>query len=198
MLGACFEADDSASIFRLPFLRARNRPLRRTGGLLALRNARPWVRILPVRRDIGVHGAFQRRQQLQDQIVEDPLVEPRPELGLGLGSLPANLDLAQLLRKRLTRPGDIAVDLRRDLMLRQRDILCKIVERLLPWPAVMMQTGTNDEASPSNGSILQIQNCAHAFAASPAATRQSSMARSIVSPSRASRQRRSRYGAASR
>ncbi len=56
-----------------------------------------------------------------------------------------NRVLTQIIGERLRRPGDIAVDLGLDFMLRQRRVLPQIIERLLAAPALRMNAGVDDQ-----------------------------------------------------
>src|SRR4029077_15066776 len=53
--------------------------------------------------------------------------------------------LAQVVRQRLARPGDVAIDLGGDLALRQRGVLAAVIDGLLPRPALRMKAGVDHQ-----------------------------------------------------
>jgi hypothetical protein len=88
----------------------------------ARRGLSGWVRACV--RDELRHPLFQNperhRAERQNRIVERPLVELRAELLFRFAAVPADLDLAELVGERLGWPGDVALHLGGDFVLRQR------------------------------------------------------------------------------
>ena len=72
-------------------------------------------------------------------------VEGGTELVFGLLAHPADGQFPQLVGQRLPRPADVAVDFGAHFPLGQRSMARKIVDRLLPAPAVVMDTGIDDQ-----------------------------------------------------
>src|SRR5688500_10372439 len=70
------------------------------------------------------HALFEDRQrhraERENRVVEAPLVELRAELLFRLAAVPADLQLTELVREGLAGPRDVALDLGRDLVLRER------------------------------------------------------------------------------
>ncbi len=72
-------------------------------------------------------------------------VELVAELLLGVRSQLLDLELTGLVRERLTRRGDVAVDLDDDVVLRLRRVGGEVVDRLLPRHALRVDAGVDDE-----------------------------------------------------
>ena len=79
--------------------------------------------LAPVHAPVGNelrHSLVEHRQRHrpegQDGIVEVSLVKFGAQLLFRLATMPADLQLAKLVRQRLPRPRDVALDLGRDLM----------------------------------------------------------------------------------
>src|SRR2546423_3982451 len=75
-----------------------------------------------LQRNPAVHIRLQHVQRncpaAEDDVVEFAAVEARPERLLGARAKLLDLQLAELVRERLSRPGDVAVDLRINLVQR--------------------------------------------------------------------------------
>ena len=67
------------------------------------------------------------------------------ELGRRLAAQLLDLQLADLVRQRLARPGDVAVDLVDDVELGLRRVRLEVVDRLLPRPVLVVHAGVDDE-----------------------------------------------------
>src|SRR5215472_6564507 len=80
------------------------------------------------------------RTELEHRVVEGADVEALGECLLGARSSFENGALAEVVRQRLSRPGDIAVYLGADLALGQGGIRAQIVHRLLARPASGMDS----------------------------------------------------------
>ena len=70
-----------------------------------------------------------------------------PSVLLGASAQLLDLQLAELVGERLARPGDVAVDLRLDLVERQRGVRGQVVDGLLARPAHRVDAGVDDEAA---------------------------------------------------
>src|SRR5687767_839788 len=103
----------------------------------------------PAVRDELAQVLLQHRQryraQRQNRVVEAPLVERRAEFFLGLGAKPPDQQFAELVGERLSRPGDVAFDLGRDLVLGERRMLSQVVHRALTAPPELVDAGVDDE-----------------------------------------------------
>src|SRR5688572_10339286 len=106
-------------------------------------------RILATISDELCHPLFKNGQRYgaerQKGIVEFALIELRPERLLSLAAMPTNLQFAELVRGRLTRPGDITIHLGRDLVLRQRDIVLHVLKRLISRPTIVLNASVDDQ-----------------------------------------------------
>src|SRR5690348_15191705 len=85
------------------------------------------------------------RTERQDRVVEAPLVELRSERRFRLVAELQDGQLAKLVGQSLSRPADISVDLGLDLMLAECGVARQIVDRLLARPAVLVDSGVDDE-----------------------------------------------------
>src|SRR5689334_20420587 len=98
-----------------------------------------------------IHALLEHGQrhgtERQDRIVEASLIELRPQLLFRLAAVTTDLELAELVGKRLTRPGDVAIDLRRDLVLRECRVRAQIVHRLFARPAELVDARVDDEST---------------------------------------------------
>src|SRR5690348_11750439 len=78
--------------------------------------------------------------------MEAPLVEPGTERRFSLLTQAKDRQLAQLVGERLSGPADVAVDLGLDLVLGQRCMAREVIDRLLPRPALLVDSGVDDKA----------------------------------------------------
>ena len=77
--------------------------------------------------------------------MELALVELLAERRLRFAPVPADLQLADLVGEGLGRPGDVALDLGGDLVLRERRVVPEIGHRLLTRPAELVQSRVDDQ-----------------------------------------------------
>src|SRR5690606_26312876 len=99
--------------------------------------------------DPGVHAALEhverQRTGTEQVIVEGADVEPLAEPRLGTGPELADLQLPDLVRERLARVADVAVDLVHDVELGLRGVVEKEIDGLLPRPALRVDAGVHDQ-----------------------------------------------------
>src|ERR1700740_1892525 len=73
------------------------------------------------------------------------LVELGAEPVFGLGAKAQDRQLAELVSKGLSGPGDLTIDLCFDLMLSKGGVIGKIIDRLLARPAILMDSRIDHE-----------------------------------------------------
>src|SRR5207249_10449730 len=106
-----------------------------TGAKGGTRNASPQG-LHDVSVDRRAEGLQGPRAVLEDRVVEGAQVEPRTEPRLRAGAKAPDLELADLVGERLSRPGDVAVHLVHDVVLREGRVREHEVDRLVPGPAL--------------------------------------------------------------
>ena len=79
--------------------------------------------------------------------MEFAYVEPVAEGGFGLGAQGADLELTDLVGRRLARPADISGHFGLDVQRRQRGIFYEAGFGLFAGPAIPVQAGIGDEAA---------------------------------------------------
>ena len=79
--------------------------------------------------------------------MELPLVERRSERRFRFASVASDLHLAKLVRERLARPCDVAIDLCRDLVLREGGVALEVVDRLLSAPTKLVDACVDNQAT---------------------------------------------------
>src|ERR1700722_1462421 len=84
--------------------------------------------------DPGLQYRQGHRAELKHRIVEGADVESLAQCLLSPGPPFENGTLAEVVRQRLARPGDVAIDLGTDLALRERGVLAEVVDRLFARP----------------------------------------------------------------
>src|SRR5438093_6160594 len=94
------------------------------------------------RRAEGLEG---HRAVLEDRVVEGAQVEPRTEPRLRVGAKAPDLELADLVGERLSRPGDVAVHLVHDVVLREGGVREHELDRLVPGPALRVHARVDHE-----------------------------------------------------
>src|SRR5688572_19044348 len=87
------------------------------------------------------------RAAAEDHIVELADIETRSETLLGAFSQLLNLQFAELVGQRLSRPGNVAIDFCRHFMDRQRGARGHVIDGLLPGPPHGVQTGIDDQTA---------------------------------------------------
>src|SRR2546429_1114787 len=106
------------------------RPRRRSPARRDPQNASP-QRLHDVSVDRRAEGLQGHRAVLEDRVVEGAKIEPRTEPLFRVGAEPPDLELADLVGERLSRPGDVAVHLVYDVVLREGRILDIEIDRLI-------------------------------------------------------------------
>src|SRR5688572_6026772 len=117
--------------------------------LLSLRGGgqRPRFRLRHVGADELVEGGEGNGAVGKDGVVERAEVEAIAELLLRVRPQLADLPLAHLVAEGLPRPRDVAVDLGRHLVQRERGVRGQVVDGLLPRPTHPVQTRVHDQAA---------------------------------------------------
>ncbi len=109
--------------------------------------------------DEVVDLALERRQReravREDRIVEVAHVESFAEFLLGARSELADLHETEVVAQRLSGPRDVAVDLGRHLVQRQRGVGGEIVDRPLAAPAERVNAGIDDQARGAPGLVAE-------------------------------------------
>ena len=100
--------------------------------------------LLPVG-DVAVEHVERHCAAAEHDVVESPDVELPAEILRRPGAQLLDLELADLVGQRLARPGDVAVDLVRDVELGLGGIGLEEIDRLLPGPALVMHPGVDHE-----------------------------------------------------
>src|SRR5207244_9720579 len=83
--------------------------------------------------------------ELEHRIVKRAHVEAVAEGFLGARARLEQGPLAEVVGKRLARPGDISVHLGGDLVLGERGVLLEVIHRLLARPALCMDAGVDHQ-----------------------------------------------------
>src|SRR6266478_10068419 len=96
--------------------------------------------------DPGPQHRQRHRAELQHRIVKGAHVEALAERFFRARTGVEKLALAQVVRQRLPRPGDVAVHLGAELSLGERGVLPEVLDRLLARPALGMNAGVDDQA----------------------------------------------------
>src|SRR5690348_10150182 len=95
-----------------------------------------------LRRDPGPRVGLEHRQgqctTAEDLVVEGAHVEAGAQCLLGFRAQRLDLELTDLVRQRLARPGDVTVHLVLDVLVALAGVLLEEVDRLLARPAELM------------------------------------------------------------
>ena len=98
----------------------------------------------------AVHARFQyferQRSAAEQRVVEGANIEFRAQRRFGFLPQLQNFQLTDLVGERLTRPGDVAIDLVDDVELGLRGIHPEKIDCLLTRPALVVHAGVDDEA----------------------------------------------------
>src|SRR2546430_1538704 len=96
--------------------------------------------------DPGLQHRQRHRAELQHRIVKGAHVEALAERLLRARTGVEKRALAQVVRQRLPRPGDVAIHLGVDLALGERGVLPEVLDRPLARPALGVNAGVHDQA----------------------------------------------------
>src|SRR6267143_5781237 len=99
------------------------------------------------------HGQCARHKHLR---VEGTHIEARSEFLLGLGAKAPNGQLADFVRERLARNGDIALNLRGGIGAAHRRIVEHVGDRRIAAPTLSVDTGVDDQAHGPQDLVIQM------------------------------------------
>ena len=97
-----------------------------------------------------------KRAAAEELVVEGAHVEPVAQRLLGLGAQRLDPELADLVRQRLARPGDVAVDLVVDVEIALAGVLLEVVDRLVARPLERVHAGVDHQAHRAPHVVVQL------------------------------------------
>src|SRR4029079_10012781 len=92
-----------------------------------------------------VEDVERQRSLAQELVMKGADVEAGTQLALGARTHCTHRELAALVRQRLPRPHDVAIDFARDVLLRLRAVGFEVLDRLLPRPPELVDAGVEHE-----------------------------------------------------